>query len=270
MASGWEGLVWGDYEVVMPLIWRKKWGIAYFYQPAFFQQGGIFYHNRPSPVVTENFLKYLPSICRFAEITLNHDNDLTEVEGCKIVRRTNYILDLSAGYESIKNNYSSSLKRNLGRIRDAEHQYLIEKDPQTVVALYQQLYQQKQPAIRSSDYRNFLSICQVLQKSDDLILRSAIDKQGELLASILLLKDDNRIYNMMSCLTPAGRNAEGNYFLYDQLIREFSGSPGLTLDFEGSDVPAIADFYGRFSPAEEKYPFIRYNHLLPPFSWLKG
>lgn len=42
MAVNWDGLVLGDYEAVMPLTWKKKWGIKYLYQPAFFQQGGIF------------------------------------------------------------------------------------------------------------------------------------------------------------------------------------------------------------------------------------
>ena len=43
MAKHWDALVLDDYEAVMPLTWRKKFGIRYLYQPAFTQQLGIFY-----------------------------------------------------------------------------------------------------------------------------------------------------------------------------------------------------------------------------------
>ena len=42
MAKHWNGLVLNDYETVMPLIWNKKYGITYCYQPPFTQQFGLF------------------------------------------------------------------------------------------------------------------------------------------------------------------------------------------------------------------------------------
>ncbi len=43
MAAGqWDALVLDDYQAVMPLTWRSKFGIRYLYQPAFTQQTGIF------------------------------------------------------------------------------------------------------------------------------------------------------------------------------------------------------------------------------------
>jgi len=32
-ADQWDALVYGNYDAVMPLPWRKKWGIQYLYQP---------------------------------------------------------------------------------------------------------------------------------------------------------------------------------------------------------------------------------------------
>ena len=43
MAAGrWDALILGDYEAVMPLTWRRKYGIRYLYQPPYTQQTGIF------------------------------------------------------------------------------------------------------------------------------------------------------------------------------------------------------------------------------------
>jgi hypothetical protein len=48
MCNGqWDALVMGNYETVMPLTRRKKWGIYYLYQPAFTQQLGIFSITKP-------------------------------------------------------------------------------------------------------------------------------------------------------------------------------------------------------------------------------
>src|SRR5690348_11039510 len=38
----WHGVVAGDYEAVMPLPWRKKFGIRYSYDVPFIQQSGCF------------------------------------------------------------------------------------------------------------------------------------------------------------------------------------------------------------------------------------
>src|SRR5215216_511602 len=42
IADNWTGIVAKDYEQVMPVAWRKKFGIRYSYQIPFVQQLGIF------------------------------------------------------------------------------------------------------------------------------------------------------------------------------------------------------------------------------------
>ena len=41
----WDVLVLNDYEVVMPIPWRKKYFIKYVYQPLWVLQLGIFSNN---------------------------------------------------------------------------------------------------------------------------------------------------------------------------------------------------------------------------------
>src|SRR5579864_8810325 len=65
MAAGqWDALVLDDYEAVMPLPWRRKFGIRYLYQPAFTQQLGIF---SKTPIPVDSFLAEAKRHFRFAE-----------------------------------------------------------------------------------------------------------------------------------------------------------------------------------------------------------
>ena len=57
MADNWDALVLNDYEVVMPLPWRKKFGFYYLYQPAFTAQLGLFGRDINKELVpVEHFL----------------------------------------------------------------------------------------------------------------------------------------------------------------------------------------------------------------------
>ena len=41
MAQNWHGIVINDFQAVMPLPWKKKFGILYAYTPPFMQQLGV-------------------------------------------------------------------------------------------------------------------------------------------------------------------------------------------------------------------------------------
>ncbi len=38
VAEQWYGLVYGDYDLVFPLVWNRRWGFNYLYQPFASQQ----------------------------------------------------------------------------------------------------------------------------------------------------------------------------------------------------------------------------------------
>mgnify|MGYP006875189819 CR=1 FL=1 len=57
VSSGWDALIAGDYEYVMPLTHRKKLGIAYLAQPAFTQQLGVFSKKKIDYKIVMDFLE---------------------------------------------------------------------------------------------------------------------------------------------------------------------------------------------------------------------
>src|SRR5688572_8760496 len=73
MADNWDGLVLNNYEAVMPLPWRKKWGVHYIYQPFLMAQSGLFGKNL-TPQLLELFLDAIPEKFRLWEFPLNQSN----------------------------------------------------------------------------------------------------------------------------------------------------------------------------------------------------
>lgn len=265
MAAGqWDALVLGDYEAVMPLTWRRKYGIRYLYQPPFTQQTGIF-SAQPLPThLIDGFLQATRDHFRFAEIFLNYGNAHPSLQP-----KNNYILSLDAPYEEIAKRYKKILIYSLKLAARASLGYTTEIDLETALASNRREYAARTPHVSKADHAHFRALCHDLQNRGLLVLRAATGADKQLLATALLFRDQHRLYLLQSTTPKAGRKVEANRFLLDQLIREFAAQP-LLLDFEGSEIPGIAQFYENFGGVRQPYFFYRYNHLPWPLNLLKG
>src|SRR4051794_1959095 len=75
LCTNWDALVLNDYENVMPIPWRKKWGIYYIYPPYFIPALGVF-GNDVTPSLIQSFLSYIPKNFKYWEIDLNEKNEI--------------------------------------------------------------------------------------------------------------------------------------------------------------------------------------------------
>jgi len=264
MAAGqWDALVLGDYEAVMPLTWRRKYGIRYLYQPPFTQQTGIFAANPLPQNIIEAFLQTARRHFRFAEICLNYGNALPT-----LLPRTNYILSLAAPYEEIAKKYKKILTHKLKLANRAALRYTSEVDLDTALETNRREYGARMPHVSRLDHDHFRDVCGYLQRQGQLVLRAAVDAAGQPLSTVLLFRDQRALYLIQPTTPKAGRKVEANRFLLDGLIREWAGRP-LLLDFEGSDIPGIASFYANFGGESQPYYFYRYNELPWPVNLIK-
>jgi len=254
-ADQWDALILGDYEAVMPLIWRRKYGIRYLYQPPFTQQAGIFSALPLLPGLIAAFLQTAHNHFRFAEICLNYSNYLPGLQP-----RANYILPLGSSYTQLSAHYKKDLVRNLRLAARSALRYAEGPDLTLALESYRAEYGHRTPHVSPDDYARFGNLCHYLQTRDQLVLRAALGPGGEAMATALLLRDRHRLYLLQSTTPAAGRRKEANHFLLDQLIREWAGS-GILLDFEGSNIPGIAHFYKNFGSIDQPYYFYRYNRL---------
>jgi hypothetical protein len=263
MSKNWSALVLNDYEAVMPLTWNRKFGISYLYQPAFTAQLGVFFKYEPSKNIVDSFIEKVKSRFRFCEIHLNFAS--SSMEG---LTRVNFVLDLGKPYEEIRKGYKKRLIENLRESEPYQLEYLVSSNYVSTIQLFKDQYGERFSNIREREYLNFEKLCSELNFRNMVFARDVKDNSDELLSTSIFFKDDKRIYNIMSVSLPAGREKRAHFFLLDQLIMEFS-TRNILLDFEGSDLAGIAEFYRKFGSVNQPYSFLRYNHLPFPIRLFK-
>jgi hypothetical protein len=254
MSDHWDALVLNDYEAVLPLPWKKKYGIHYLYQPFLTAQLGLFGKQLNSELL-KTFLDNIPSKFKLWEFSLNHNN-LFSIEGYPIYERKNFVLDLSASYDQLYNNYKDNSKRNNRKAVQYGCQEVRDIHLSRIIHLVKE-----QPAPASeSDLSRFTNLFYYLQRQGKARTYGILSKQDELLASAAFIFSHNRAYYILVGNHPNGRTLGASHALIDAFIQDHAGKE-LLLDFEGSDMRNLAFFYSSFGAKEEKYAAIKRNAL---------
>ena len=265
MSTCWSALVAGDYNTVMPLPYRKKFGFDYLYQPAFCQQLGVITQMEDGrPVDADYFLAAIPKRFRFWEINLNSKNT---VRNYNFNSRKNFLLNLSSDFATLQTGYSRMAKRNIRKAQDAG----VIVEPSGLVNAVMDLHGKRFGSSlgpTQSDYQHLADYVAQLPSENKLIL-IAKNSFGNLIASSLYLIYKNRVVFLLNGNLSESLRTGATHLLKDFCIRKFAGS-NMILDFEGSDNPDFARFYQQFGAHElEYYPAIYYNKLPPFIRWLK-
>jgi len=259
LADHWTGIVFNDYEMVMPVPWRRKLGIRYCYHVPFIQQLGIFCGKKIPDV--KLFKQALFSICRYGDYPFNFSNSIGETEDF-----VNFILPLDGKFDDLSKLFSNDAVQN---IRRSEGQALNYENGEIDEAFhyYQKLYGALS-GVTDEQFDKFRKLCVFIGKTDEIIIRKVTGSNGILLAVALLPRDKKRMYNLMNSTLPEGKTREANYFLLSRLWMEFEES-GMIFDFEGSDIPGVRDFYRKFGAINQPYHKLHFNHLPWPMKFLK-
>ena len=264
MCKHWDALVLNDYETVMPLTWNKKLGIRYLYQPFLTAQLGIF-GNTISEELVEAFINKAGASFRFIDISLNHKN--SGGPSGAIISRTNYVLPLSKPYEYIYSGYSDNIKRNIKKAEQNGCSLQKGFDVEEVIALaLKQMEVQGNEAGENVD--RFRKLYHYLYSKKMAETYGIYSNAGELLASCIFFFSHHRAYYILVGNNPAGKTTGASHALIDGFIKDNAGSD-LVLDFEGSDITSLAQFYKSFGAVPEIYPALRINNLPFYLRWIK-
>jgi hypothetical protein len=262
MAANWDALVLNDYEAVMPLTWKKKYGIYYLYQPFFTASLGVF-GNTLSAILLNDFLNAIPNRFKYWDIYLNHAN-FYSLPDFKLYERMNYTLSLEDDYEKLYSNYRDNIKRN---IKKAQQLNCVIKKNIPVIDIIELSKQQSKsfsPAT-SNDYERFVKLYHLLVTKQQAITYGVYTHQNALVASAVFFFSHNRAYYILVGNHPNGKTIGASHALINAFIKDYAGQ-NLVLDFEGSDIRNLAFFYSSFGAVEEKYSGVKLNRL--PF-WMK-
>jgi len=260
----WDALVWGDYEFVMPLPYRKKWGIKYLYQPLFSQQLGIF--PNPPDEIKEQFFNELTKTFRYSDFQLNSENNLISTKtNFDFLARKNYLLTLKQEYEYLSKSFSKNTKRNLVKanknglvlIRGIRlEEYLEFKQKNLISNLGKKEINSLKSLIAFGQYKGFGEIYGVYSANNKLC------------AAVYFCRWKDRIIYLNAASNELGKELRGMYFLIDNFLKTNAGQK-LILDFEGSMIPGVERFYHGFGAVPETYFQLKFNRLPLPLKWLK-
>lgn len=262
----WDAIIVNDYETVMPIPWRRKGGIKYAYTPAFIQQLGLVGNLKDLPFLA--IIKLLQSRFKYGTLLFNYNNNFIEKLDLAH-RKLNLVLPLKQPIEACFLNFRSDHQKNIQQAKGNNLVYSSIISIHKTIELYKTYHAKKTPHIISCNYKRFEQYCtNHLVNEAKCFTRSVLKKDGTLLATALILKDNKRLYNILNTTTLVGRNLKANHYLFYLLINEFS-EQDLILDFEGSSLTGVAEFYLGFGAKKEYYYSFHYNKLPFPLSLIR-
>lgn len=264
MATNWDGLVMDDYAVVMPLPFRKKYGIYYIYPPAFSQQMGITGLQEITPEIIQAFLKSIPAKFQYVEMNFNVSN-LFQFANEK--KRENYILQLFSSFKILEKNFSRSALRN---IKKANHENIYIKENvafEEIIQIHRCRFKDKVGA-NAADYKRLEKLFIALQKTNSIYTIGAYNPTGALIGGSIYFMFKKRITFIVNGNTNESLKNGATHLLMYNSIKKFSGKD-LIFDFEGSDFKDFVRFYQQYGATAEIYKLVKINNLPWPLSLFK-
>lgn len=262
VAEHWSALVMDGYRYLMPLVWKRKWGIAYLYQPYYTQQLGVFSREHVDPTIITEMISGIPGKFRMARIHFNAQNMVSQSRSIEVTDRTNYILSLNGDYKEISASYSTNTRRNIKK--GLSFGTSIRKDISCRELI--DLKRKNDVVVRAErEYSRLNDLLETIMKNNAGVIYSTGTGENLNAAAFFAFSSTRAIY-LLSVSDETGKEQRSMFRIVDAFIRDHSGS-GLTLDFEGSNIPSVARFFSGFGATKEIYQAVMFRRF--PFSFIR-
>jgi len=246
--KNWELLVYNDYEAVMPVPFVKKLGVKIVHNPKLCQQLGIF-SKTDSLDVNDMFYDYFVKNYVIRYYTFNDANSFSKPVKC----RNNFLI-FPDKYEIVRQKYSPKRKRKLRLDQEVlDNSEIIKNfDLEKIKAF-----------IRSTglgaddkDMEKFIDLLSEFFISDNLDFYGFFYHQ-KLINMIAVYRADYSLALLGTYNDRKFVKLSGSSYLIDKVISENIETK--IFDFEGSEIPAVEEFFRGFRPELRPYPCIQVN-----------
>lgn len=264
VADNWDVLVLDDYKAVMPIPWRRKYGLKYTYPPFWIIELGVF---STIQIDEDLFLKKLLKAFNFVEIRTNTKNFFSLFKEHQ-QKRDLQVLNLKLPYNSILDNFRKDRKKDLLKAQKKELQIKQHYTPKELLTLHKNNVGKRVKEFKEKDYKELYTLMQYAIDYKKADILSVYDKNNSLVASGFFLKDNNRIVKLISSTDFNNRKNGANTFLIERALytyyKEFD-----FFDFGGSSMKSIASFNLSFGSETEHYTQISYRVFPKLFQFFK-
>jgi hypothetical protein len=252
-SSKWDALILGDYEGGIALPYIRRFGIKKLCQPLFSQRCSWFGTNNDAIIVAVfQLIKKHFFLLHF------NTNIQPNIEGFTVKQRTNYSLSLENSYEDLACNFSKSVRKRLQKNSGLEIVLETQNlNSDSLIGLYRNAYGALNPQLKEVHYQKLKTIIQLAEEKGQ-ILSVKVFSGSELVAGLMFFHYKNRFVYALGAPTPSGRQLNALTYVFAFLIQKFENSNQI-LDFEGSNIPSVADFYASFGAEKSHFYEIRYR-----------
>ena len=244
VSPNWEALILGDYEYVMPLPVKRKFGISFLVQPPLTQQLGIFSNQIIDENIVDLFIKNIPY--RSYHLNLNEQNLYN-----KGIQQPNLLLHLNKDYQTLFAAYSTNTKRNIKKVQE----YKIEIKKHLSANEFLEFYhatEKNYPTEPDVKVNNLIK--EVFR--EEISLYGAYNKNNELVSALCLLHSPKRLIYLLPVSNEEGKECLAMFKIVDEIIKNYANRDFL-LDFAGSNIDSISRFYQGFGAEKHFYPMIK-------------
>lgn len=262
VCENWDALIVDDYQTVFPLPFKKRWGLRVLYQPFFTQQLGIFSQH---PLSNENQTQLLQAISKkfkIGRLQLNSQNVVNQ-QLFSCYQNVNHELNLQFDYSVLYSNYSENAKRNLKKAHKAGLKINVGQSFENAVSMFLKYKSPALPKMPDCFFQYFSRLFSELQLRNAVEIYDACTTDGNICASVILMKVHNRLVYLFSGCTPTAYENGAQFFLVDFIIQKYAEQPFI-FDFEGSNNPNLARFYKGFGSERTTYPVVLFENFPTP------
>ena len=265
VADNWGALIQDDYDMIMPLPFTSKLGTKQVYLPFFARELNVFSKSIVADNQITEFLEAIPAKYKSVKI------GFSKTEGIPLHFKTKEFphqeLDISEDYIKITPKFSTNARRIMKKAYKEELIFRALKNVDTIVDLFKSTKGAEIKSLGKDDYKNLIKLMKacIYNKKGQAY---GIYKNNELLSCGFFMIDKSRITYLKGASTDKGKKIGASYFLFDQVIQKYSGK-GFVLDFGGSKIEGVANFYKKFGASDAFYLFLTHNNLPSYFKMLK-
>ncbi len=258
----WIALANDDFSLIFPIPIKQKLGIKYAFTPWWTQQLGLITSNPEYENILPTIIKALMKRVMHINLMIHYGTPIElikSIDELKVFEHRTYQLNLIHEYSRIWDNYTDKRRNN---IRRALMEGLITKQ-HIHFEDFMTFFHVR--AYRNSEYLTSAQI-QVLGR----LLIEALERnhcelwgvyKGEaLIATAAFIRSEHYWTYIASATSLTGRKTHAMSLLLDRFFYEHA-QENMIFDFEGSDIPSIAQFFKGFGAYPVTYYRLWYWNL---------
>ena len=263
-APGWEALMDESSGPLMPLTWRRKYGIRYLFQPFGLQQLGAFSPHAITEDHAAAFLGAIPREFRFADICVNEAMPSFASGGWTSRPMRNALLALTADREALSSAYAKGHRRNL---KTAKAEVLADVGVREFTDLFVRTIERRYGPFDREGMRTLpVLLGGALERGQGTLTGVRIG--NELVAAAFFTNWGGRRTLLRSAADEQGQELRAMFHIVDAYIGSCAAT-GDVLDFCGSNDPHVMRFNEGFGARPATYFRMRRNTLPFPLNLLK-